>query len=196
VDARPGARVAPGVGSGGGDVIATLVAVARAAVAVTLVASGSAKLGDVRSFAETVRGVGVPRRYARALGGAVALVETTLGALALAGLWVRAVDAAMLAMLLLFAGIAVYAWRTSPDLRCRCFGSLSDSRFGRRTLLRTVALAAVAALVVVAEGFELPRYGGASTPRALLVVAALALALVCTQAARTLDIVQRRTPSP
>jgi uncharacterized membrane protein YphA (DoxX/SURF4 family) len=177
--------------------IATLVAIGRAAVAVTLVASGSAKLGDVRSVDETVRGIGVPRRYARAVGGSVAVIETAVGALALTGLWARAVDTAILALLLAFAAIAAYAWRTSPDLRCRCFGSLSDSKFGRQTLLRTGALAAVAALVVVGERVELPRYGGGATAsRALIVAAALALALVCTQAARTLDIVQRRTPSP
>jgi uncharacterized membrane protein YphA (DoxX/SURF4 family) len=176
--------------------IATLVAVGRAVVAVTLVASGSAKLGDLSSFADTVRGVGVPRRYARGLGTAVALVETALGVLALAGAWVHAVDAAILALLVVFGAITAYAWRTRPDLRCRCFGALSDSRFGRRTLLRTIALATVAALVAAGEQSDLPRYGGSSSARALTVAAALSLALVCAQAARTLDIVQRRAPSP
>jgi uncharacterized membrane protein YphA (DoxX/SURF4 family) len=176
-------------------VIATLVAVGRAVLAVTLLASGGAKLGDLASFADTVRGVGIPPRHARSTAGAVALLETMLGALALGGRWVTPVDAAILALLIAFVGISAYAVKTRPDLRCRCFGSLSDARFGRRTLLRTLGLAVLAALVVAGERVEAPGYGGASAATWVTLAAALALALVCAQAARTLDVVQRRAES-
>jgi uncharacterized membrane protein YphA (DoxX/SURF4 family) len=177
-------------------VTATLVAIGRAVVGLALVASGSSKLGNLSSFAETVRGIGVARRYALGLGAAVSAVETGLGLAVFAGLRPFAIDAAVLALLLVFVGVATYAWRTTPELRCRCFGSLSESKFGVRTLARTVGLAAGAALVVAGERIDTPRYaGGATAARVIVVVAALALAAVSVQAARTLDIVRRRAPS-
>jgi hypothetical protein len=177
-------------------VIATLVAIGRAVVGLALVASGSSKLGNLSSFAETVRGIGVARRYVGGVSAVVAIAETALGLAIFAGVRPFAIDAAVLALLVVFVAVATYAWRTTPELRCRCFGSLSESKFGLRTLARTVALAAVAALVVAGERIDAPRYGGgASAGRVIVVVAALALAAVCVQATRTLDIVRRRAPS-
>ena len=94
-----------------------------------------------------------------------------------------------------FAAVTVYAVRTRPGLRCRCFGALTESRFGPYALVRTLALVALAAVVVVAADgrVDLPSAPG-GTGAAFTLAGGALFALACAQAARTLDLVQRRRP--
>ncbi|HYZ77716.1 MAG TPA: MauE/DoxX family redox-associated membrane protein [Gaiellaceae bacterium] len=171
-----------------------LLAAGRGILAVVLLASGGAKLGDLTSFAGTLRALGAPERQARPFGALVATVEAALGFALLTGAAVRAVDVAVLALTTGFAAVTVYAVRTRPGLRCRCFGALTESRFGRYALVRTLALVALAAVVVAADGrVDLPSAPGGAGAAFTLAGGAL-FAIACAQAARTLDLVQRRRP--
>ena len=171
-----------------------LLAAGRGILAVVLLASGGAKLGDLASFGGTLRALGVPERHGRPAGVLVATVEAMLGFALLTGTAVRAVDAAVFVLMIGFAAVTVYAVRTRPGLRCRCFGALTESRFGRYALVRTLALVALAAAVVAADGrVDLPSAPGRAGAAFTLAGGAL-FALACAQAARTLDLVQRRRP--
>ena len=171
-----------------------LLAAGRGILAVVLLASAGAKLGDLASFGGTLRALGVPERQGRPAAVLVAIVEAALGFALLTGTAVRAVDAAVLVLTTGFAAVTVYAVRTRPGLRCRCFGALTESRFGRYALVRTLALAALAAAVLAADGrVDLPSApGGAGA--AFTLAGGTLFALACAQAARTLDLVQRRSP--
>jgi hypothetical protein len=73
--------------------------------------------------------------------------------------------------------------RRGDEAECRCFGRLSDGPVDRRSLVRTVALAAIAAAVAVV-GWNDPGaspvgwLGGLSTTEALLAAAIVVLAIV------------------
>jgi len=171
-----------------------LLAAGRGILAVVLLASGGAKLGDLASFGGTLRALGVPERHGRPAGVLVATVEAALGFALLTGSAVRAVDVAVLGLMAGFAAVTVYAVRTRPGLRCRCFGALTESRFGPYALVRTLALVVLAAVVVAADGrVDLPSAPG-GTGAAFTLAGGALFALACAQAARTLDLVQRRRP--
>jgi uncharacterized membrane protein YphA (DoxX/SURF4 family) len=163
--------------------------IGRDLVAVVLVASGAAKLADVRNFQGTLVGLGVHRGTAAAawlVGG----LELAVGVVSLTSLWPRVTDGVVLALTLVFAAVAAVAARRSPGLRCRCFGALSNSQFGRKALLRSLVLAAVAAAVLAGELVDGTAANRSALPLAALVAAAGVFALAAAQAARTIGLVQ------
>jgi peroxiredoxin len=115
--------------------------------AVFFIAAGS-KLADRRASRQTLVEFGVPASFAGSLGRLLPIAE-----LAVAGALVASETAwwgalAALALLLLFTVVigANLARGRQPD--CRCFGQLSSSPVGWKTLARNGALAGVAGFVL------------------------------------------------
>jgi peroxiredoxin len=126
--------------------------VARLVLALVFAVAGLTKLVDRNGTARAMREFGLPRPLAAPAGVLLPLAELAVAvALLLArAAWLGAIGA--LALLLLFiAGIAVNLARgRKPD--CHCFGQLASEPIGMGTVVRNVALAAIAAFVVVRGG--------------------------------------------
>jgi uncharacterized membrane protein YphA (DoxX/SURF4 family) len=171
-----------------------LILCVRAGLAVALIAAGAAKLASVTDFSSTLAQLGgisisTERRLAliRSAAKLLAGCELAIGLASLTGAIPRAVDAAVVALTCVFAVVAVYAYRTHSTLECRCFGSLTASRFGRGGVARAVALLA-AALVVLAVGAP-EGVAWRTSPGAAAAIAAVGIlfALCCATATRTID---------
>lgn len=170
-----------------------IVLLLRALLAAVMVAAGAAKLADTRSFALTLRGIGLPVRPAgliRGLALAVPLLELGVGLAAISGIWPQLINGLMLALLGIFSVVVVVALSRRLNVACRCFGTLSDSQFSRRGLLRSVLLTLGAAVVFVGEQTGFARVSGGSGLNLLLVAGFLLFALAAAQAAKTLAILK------
>jgi len=155
------------------------------AIGLILIGAGAAKLADLAGFAVTLAGLGIPRRWATAAARSLALAEAGIGALGFAGVARTAVATATFALTLGFLAVTAAAARWRPQVRCRCFGALADSRFGKASLARGLALAA-------ASGLALTQTGTAHYPlwaTALLLAFAALFALCCAAAAKAVDLV-------
>lgn len=131
-------------------VTAVVALAAKAAVAVVLLSSGTAKLLGPPSATER----GLPRILAwldrRAGRLALGSTELLVGATSLLALASPVVDSAALVLCgAFFVGSAVLG-ATSPGTACQCFGAASSSAFGPRHTLLTgiLALGATVAFVV------------------------------------------------
>ena len=131
---------------------------ARLVLAGVFVVAGVAKLADLRASRAAMADFGIPGPLAPVFAVAVPLAELTL-AILLVPVATAAV-AATLALLMLAgftAGVAVNLARgRAPE--CNCFGSLSGRPIGPGTLVRNVALMALAAFVAIG-GWDDPGYG-------------------------------------
>ncbi len=166
---------------------AVVYLVARDALAAVLVIAGSAKLADLNGFEQTLAGLfDLSLIQSRLLALLVPLFEIALG-IAITMAMSRAVDAAALAIFVVFAASSAWALWRRPSLACRCFGSLSNSQFTTSGLIRGSLLVATAALaLMIGPGaVESPDRSG---PPTMLVVAAFGvLGIAAWQAARTID---------
>ena len=154
----------------------TVADIARAVLAVVFTVSGVAKLLDLRTARKTMAAFGLPPRAARSFGTLLPFAELAT-ALALvvtpSGQWG---GLAALGLLLVFnAGIVnSLAKGRKPD--CNCFGQLSASPIGWRTLARNVLLTALALIVVVSgQGSSLLAWSGQATAETIAILAVLAL---------------------
>ncbi|HEX7737172.1 MAG TPA: MauE/DoxX family redox-associated membrane protein [Ktedonobacteraceae bacterium] len=176
------------------DFLQVAVLLMRAVLAAVLVAAGAAKLADTRSFALTLRGIGLPVRppwLVRGLALATPLLELGSGLAAISGLWPQLISGVMLVLMCGFSLVVVVALSRRLNVTCRCFGTLSDSQFSGRGLLRSLLLTLCAALVFVGEQAGLARVNGGGLGMNLLLVAGFLLfALAAAQAAKTLAILK------
>lgn len=177
------------------QILAVALLTGRAALAAVLVAAGSAKLADVESFAVTLTALGISAHrqpVARRLGVALPLMELGIGFALASGAAPEAVDIAALVLTIAFSAAVVVALSRHLQVTCRCFGALSESQFSRRGLARSLALMALAAilvwqshaadqLLVSAVGFRLIVVGGYGI-----------LALATLQAAKTMELARER----
>lgn len=161
----------------------------RAVVAAVLVASGAAKLADLHTFRATLVGLGLARGAGPA-AWLVATLELAIGVASLSSASPTATDVLVLGLALVFAGTAAVAAKRAPGLRCRCFGALSDSQFGRKALVRSVALATLAAVVLAAGLVHEAKADWSAPWVAMLLATAVLFALASGQAARALGTVQ------
>ena len=118
-------------------------------LAAVLLVAGAAKLVDQTGSRQALSDFGVPAWAipAAAFGLPVAELLIGVGLLFAATAWVAAV-AALVLLGAFTIGIAYQVARgRSPE--CHCFGALSSSRAGPRTLARNAGLLALAAVVVV-----------------------------------------------
>jgi hypothetical protein len=155
---------------------------AKLAVALTLIAAGSAKLADIGQFASTAR-LFLPRGLlptARAVAGLIAAGELAAGCASLAAPRAGWVNWVVLGLGAVFTVISVVGYGRYRNRSCNCFGGLSRRKFDRRGIARSLliaALGAVATLPVPASAIRL------SAAEALLLLTAAALAACATFAA-------------
>jgi hypothetical protein len=121
----------------------------KASLAMLLLVAGISKAFDLPAFRESIA-VLLPRP-AGALPGlalAVAGTEALVGGISLVLPTLAPADLAVLTLCLAFLVVStIGAWR-HRGARCRCFGALTDQRFGTAGVARSAALAAAAAIVV------------------------------------------------
>lgn len=154
----------------------TVADIARAILAVTFTVAGVAKLLDLRTARQTMAAFGLPPRAARRFGTLLPFAEL-LTALALvitpSGRWGGV--AALVLLLIFNAGIInSLAKGETPD--CNCFGQVSASPIGWRTLARNLVLTALAVIVVVSgPGSSLLSWSDKGAAEAIAIFAVLAL---------------------
>ncbi|PAP77083.1 TlpA family protein disulfide reductase [Rubrivirga marina] len=148
----------------------TLLVLARLALAAVFLVAGLAKLADVAGSRRALRGFGVPALLAAPLGVALPLVEVVVAVLLLPASTAGAAATAALGLLLVFSvGIGAALLRgQAPD--CHCFGQFHSRPAGPATLVRNLALAALAGGVAAAA------LNGSAGPGALAWVARLPIA--------------------
>jgi hypothetical protein len=134
--------------------VAGLLAV-KAALATLLLVAGLSKLADRAAFQESL-GLFTPRRVPRrlrpALAAAVAGIEIVVGALSLLLPRLAVADLAVLALCAAFLAVSLVGARYHRGRRCRCFGSLTDHRFGPASIARSAVLVVGAGAVIAGGG--------------------------------------------
>lgn len=169
-----------------------LILGAKSALAVMLIIAGGAKLADVSSFAATMRLFmpWQPRRSAmRCFAVGVAVSEVALGTASLswpAANWLNTltVAAACLFFVITSVGYVLYRGRT-----CRCFGALSQRKFGKLSVLRSLGMVTVA--VVAMFDVRLAAVELSEAARSLLAVSAVFLTLAALAAANAMRTIAR-----
>ena len=161
---------------------------AKLALALTLIAAGSAKLADIGQFASTAR-LFLPRGrlpgrravpVTRTVAGLIAAGELAVGCASLSAPRAGWVNWVVLGMGTLFVVISVIGYARYRNRSCNCFGGLSRRKFDRWGIARSLVVAAgggVATLPVPASAVRL------SAVDASLLLAAAVLAGCATFAA-------------
>jgi hypothetical protein len=167
------------------------VLAAKAAVAVLLLASGGAKLADLGGFAGTIR-LFVPARSpaivlaaAHFAAGPIAGAELLAGAVSLCWPALAWVNLMVLALSCSFAVVAAFGYARHRDRPCHCFGALSRRGFGLASLLRAVAILAVAGVALLAVR-PAPQLHFALAFHLLLLAGAVLMAAAAAAAAKAL----------
>ena len=127
-----------------------ILLVARLLLAAVFALAAVGKLTDREGTRRSLAEFGVPNGFLAAAAIALPVVE-----LAAAGLLIPAATARLggllaLALLLIFSAVVGRALARDERPDCNCFGGLNSAPVGRSTLVRNLALAVLAALVVVA----------------------------------------------
>lgn len=177
------------------NVLQFVIFLSRASLAAVLVAAGAAKLADVSGFATTLQGLGIPARLVslvRGLALVVPLVEVALGIALVSGLWPTVISSVVLVLMCGFSLVVIVALRRRVRVACRCFGTLSDSQFSGRGLVRSLVLTLLAVVVLWGGGAYTLGFS-ASLPALLLLVAGyLLFGLAAAQAARSIAVLKER----
>lgn len=125
-----------------------VVVIASIVLAGIFIVSGSAKARDLGVTATAAASLGVPASLARPVARLLPVVELALAAALLVGLLVSALRriAAIGAVLLLGAFTVAMArtLRRGQAPMCRCFGALGERPISTETIVRNLALAALA----------------------------------------------------
>lgn len=164
-----------------------LLLTARAFLAVVLLASGGAKFADLRAFARVIREIQILPVRPEQVALTIAALEVAIGLSSLAGVASQEIDLVVLALMLSLTVVAGAGARRRPGLRCQCFGGLTSSRFGIRSVAVSGFLALSAGFVVIASASVQPRNDVVSVSTAVTLVAGALFVLASTQAARGLD---------
>ena len=115
--------------------------------------SGSAKARDVAGTTSAAAALGVPAAIARLVARLLPVVELALAAALLVGLLISALRRVAAVGSLLF--LATFSVAMARTLRrgqapvCRCFGSFSERPISADTIIRNVALAALAVVSAI-----------------------------------------------
>jgi len=177
------------------NILQIVLLLCRASLAAVLLAAGTAKLADTRSFAATLIGLGVPARrqlLVRGLAFIFPLVEVILGIAIVTGLWPTIINSLVLMLMCGFSLVIVVALRRKLQVACRCFGMLSDSQFSARGLARSLFLTLLAVLVFWGGRLYSLQLTGSPAAILLLVAGFLLFALAAAQAAKTIAELKER----
>jgi uncharacterized membrane protein YphA (DoxX/SURF4 family) len=122
--------------------------IARLGLAGVFALSGAAKLADLPGSRQAFGAAGLPPAPARVAGALLPLAELATAAALLfaASAWFGGLAALALG-LALSAGIA-NVLRRREEADCHCFGSIWSATMGPWTLIRSLVLTALAALVL------------------------------------------------
>jgi hypothetical protein len=168
-----------------------LIALAgKLALAMTLIAAGSAKLAGVGQFASTVR-LFFPRGLARVLAGRavpasraaaglIAVAELAAGCASLAAPRAGWLNWVVLGIGALFIVISAAGYARYRNRSCNCFGGLSRRKFDRQGIARSLVIAAAGAAATLPVPATALRLSAADTS---VLLAAAALASCATFAA-------------
>src|SRR5438105_5057625 len=139
-------RLPPETAEGSMD---TALLIARILLIAVFGVAGITKLADLAGTRKAVREFGVPESLAGPVGILLLLAELGVAIALIPSDWAWGAAIGALALLLLFiAGIGLSLARgRTPD--CHCFGQLYSRPVDAGTLLRNVALAAVAGFIFV-----------------------------------------------
>lgn len=121
------------------------------ALAAMFAVAALAKLHDLVGAAEAVRDYGVPAAAARPVAVSTVCLEAAVAALLCAPATRRAGAAGAIALLVVFTGAISAAWARGQRADCHCFGQLHSAPAGPRSIVRNLALIAVAVLVALGE---------------------------------------------
>lgn len=172
-----------------------LVLGAKSLLAVMLLVAGGAKLADLTGFAGSVR-LFIPRRIpgevreGMALG--VALTELLIGAVSLSSPTIRWLNPVVFALGCVFVAVSGLGYAFHRGRSCRCFGALSRRKFDVAGILRSTAIAALAAVAMLNVRPGSIQVG--ATARILLLAAAALLAAASFTAARALAVSRDAQP--
>lgn len=161
--------------------------IARDILGLVLLASGAAKAVDLSRSAVVVNQLGIrSATFAQLIVSGVVVLEIGTGLLIYAGIWILATDLVVLALFLCFLLVAVYGARSKGQFECRCFGALSTTSFGRRTVARNTGFVATAVAILglhsgSVDSSRLNVWGGAT------MIIAMMFAIACATASRALD---------
>jgi thiol-disulfide isomerase/thioredoxin/uncharacterized membrane protein YphA (DoxX/SURF4 family) len=128
------------------DVLALIV---RALLAAVMAVAGAAKLRDLPGSRRAVEGFGVPRQLGRAAGAALPIAELAIAALLVTPDLATVGAVLALCLLLSMTGAIIRLLVLGESPECHCFGALDSEPVGRFTLVRSIALAGLAAFVAV-----------------------------------------------
>jgi peroxiredoxin/uncharacterized membrane protein YphA (DoxX/SURF4 family) len=129
--------------------MASAVLGARILLAAVFATAGIAKLRDRPGSAAALEGFGVPGRLVPAISFLLPLAELATAVALVPKPSAQWGGVASLVLLLAFTGGIGNAMLRGRAPDCHCFGQLHSEPAGRGTLIRNLALSAVAALVVV-----------------------------------------------
>ena len=166
-----------------------LILGARSALAVRLLVAAGAKLSDPAGFAAAVRlflPLRLPRRLVLGCALGIALAELVLGTASLSSPAVVWLNPVIFALACAFVAVSAAGFAFHRGRACKCFGTLSHRNFDAWSVLRSVGIAALAAVGM--WGVHPASVQVGPLQRLLLFTAALLLALVASTAARSLAV--------
>jgi len=130
----------------------TLTVLLQVVLSGVLAVAGIGKLRDLPGSRQAVRDFGVAERLATSLGNFLPFVEIAIAALLLFGATATVAALAAAALFLIFVAAIVVNLRQGRQPDCHCFGQLHSEPAGWTTVIRNVALAAVAIVVAGVGG--------------------------------------------
>ncbi len=167
----------------------------RGFLAAVLVVSGAAKLADIQSFTTTLVGLGFPaeQKYlVRKLSLLIPLIEVCIGIMLVSGFLQTIINGILLLVMCCFSVTVIIALQKRLHVECKCFGSLSDSQFNSKGLVRSLLLT-VCAGIVFWQGNLHPLYAENSPgPLLLLLAGYVILGVVAMQATQTVALLKDR----
>jgi peroxiredoxin len=113
-----------------------------------LAVAGVAKLADRTGARQAVTDFGVPKRLAAAVAGLLAGAELAAAVLLIASSSARVGAAVALALMATFCAAITRSLLRGEAPDCHCFGTIHSEPAGPRTLIRNLALAAAAGVVL------------------------------------------------
>jgi hypothetical protein len=164
------------------------LALIRSALAAILVVAGAAKASGLDSFAHTLRAVKFgPAEPSVAVAAIIALGEISLGFALVASTPNLVVDILVALLMAAFVVVGVRGARLDHPVACRCFGALTERRFGNAAIAQASVLLVLALTAVTIEILGSVSPSPPSLAALLPTVAEYAfLGLVSAQASRSL----------
>ncbi len=120
----------------------------RIVLAAVLAVAGVAKLADRAGAREAVTGFGVAEPLAGAVAAVLPLIELAAAVLLIPSATARAGSGLALVLMLAFSGAIARSIARGEAPDCHCFGAIHSEPAGPRTLIRNLALAALAAVAL------------------------------------------------